>query len=357
MISISLCMIVKNEEDVLARCLDSAKDIVDEIIIIDTGSTDNTKNIAKEYTDNVYDFLWIDDFSAARNFAFSKAISSHIMWLDADDVILEEDKQKLLKMKNEISSNVDVIMLKYNTAFDENGNVTFSYYRERIIRNCTSAIWQGKVHEVITPFGNIIREDIAVTHKKEKISDSKRNLNIFEKAVKEGEILNPREKFYYARELYYDSQMELAIKMFEEFLNEGNGWIENNIEACRFISYAYYSLNKEEKALRALFRSLEYDRPRAETCCDIGKHFFDRNNYHIASFWYETALNEKRNDENGGFILIDCYGYLPCIQLCVCNYYLGNIQKAIEYNEKAGIYKPLDSIYLTNKEFLESIQN
>ena len=78
MITISLCMIVKNEERILARCLDSVKDLVDEIIIVDTGSADATKRIAAEYTDKIYDFTWIDDFSAARNFAFSKATGDYI---------------------------------------------------------------------------------------------------------------------------------------------------------------------------------------------------------------------------------------------------------------------------------------
>ena len=71
--TISVCMIVKNEELNLAGCLDCLKAIADEIIIVDTGSTDRTKEIAEQYTDKVYDFEWIDDFSAARNFAFSKA--------------------------------------------------------------------------------------------------------------------------------------------------------------------------------------------------------------------------------------------------------------------------------------------
>ena len=73
MATVSLCMIVRNEEDVLGRCLESVKDIVDEIIIVDTGSTDRTKEIAGRFTNTVYDFPWIDDFSAARNFSFSKA--------------------------------------------------------------------------------------------------------------------------------------------------------------------------------------------------------------------------------------------------------------------------------------------
>ena len=73
MITVSLCMIVKNEEQILQRCLDSLAGLMDEIIIVDTGSTDATKEIAARYTDQVYDFVWVNDFSAARNFAFSKA--------------------------------------------------------------------------------------------------------------------------------------------------------------------------------------------------------------------------------------------------------------------------------------------
>ena len=78
--TISLCMIVKNEEDVIERCLSSAKDVIDEIIIVDTGSTDSTKSIAQKYTDKVYDFKWCDDFSKARNFSFSKATMDYCMW-------------------------------------------------------------------------------------------------------------------------------------------------------------------------------------------------------------------------------------------------------------------------------------
>ena len=95
MADISLCMIVRNEEAVLARCLDSIRDEVDEIIIVDTGSSDNTKEIAARYTDKIYDFKWIDDFAAARNFSFSKATMEFAMWLDADDVLTSTDKKKV----------------------------------------------------------------------------------------------------------------------------------------------------------------------------------------------------------------------------------------------------------------------
>ena len=89
--TISVCMIVKNEEPRLRACLDSLKPIADEIIVVDTGSVDGTKAVAAEYTDKIYDFAWIDDFSAARNFAFSKATGDYIYTADADEVIDEKN--------------------------------------------------------------------------------------------------------------------------------------------------------------------------------------------------------------------------------------------------------------------------
>ena len=77
--NLSLCMIVKNEEEVLARCLESARPLVEEIVIVDTGSTDRTKEIAAQFTDRIFSFEWTDDFSAARNFSFSKAHGDYIL--------------------------------------------------------------------------------------------------------------------------------------------------------------------------------------------------------------------------------------------------------------------------------------
>ena len=84
---LTIGMIVKNEEKVLGRCLESAKRLADEIVIVDTGSEDRTREIARQYTSRVYEIPWRDDFSQARNFSFSKAEREYCMWLDADDVI------------------------------------------------------------------------------------------------------------------------------------------------------------------------------------------------------------------------------------------------------------------------------
>ncbi|WP_195983660.1 glycosyltransferase family 2 protein [Clostridium sp. D33t1_170424_F3] len=353
MATISLCMIVKNEEDVLARCLDSVRACVDEIIVVDTGSTDATKEIARNYTDQVYDFPWIDDFAAARNFSFSKAEMDYCMWLDADDVLLEKDAKQLLKLKSELDPSVSIVMMKYHTAFDEEGTPTFSYYRERLIRNRMGFVWQGAVHEVITPAGQIIHVDTAVTHQKLHPSDPDRNLRIFEKLRSEGKTLDPREQFYYARELYYHKRYEDALKEYASFLDSGRGWIENEIDACRQMAYCHYAMNEEDLALRDLLRSLVYDTPRSEVCCEIGKHFLDRNQLQQAVFWFETAVEQPRREQSGGFSEPDSHDYLPYLQLCVCYDRLGKYDVASFYNELAGECKPNAQAVQFNRTYFE----
>lgn len=77
---LSVCIIAKDEENNIRNCLNSIKNVADEIIVVDTGSSDNTKEIAKNNGAKVYDFEWIDDFSAARNFSFDKATQSLILF-------------------------------------------------------------------------------------------------------------------------------------------------------------------------------------------------------------------------------------------------------------------------------------
>ena len=96
MLPISVCIITKNEEEKLGRLLESLKPYGFEIVIVDTGSTDRTKEIAQRYTEKVFDFEWIADFSAARNFAASAATNRWIMVMDADEWIESVDTEELL---------------------------------------------------------------------------------------------------------------------------------------------------------------------------------------------------------------------------------------------------------------------
>lgn len=350
MASISLCMIVRDEENVLRRCLQSVAGVVDEIVIVDTGSKDRTAQIAAEFTDKIYSFAWRDDFSAARNFAFSKGSGDYLMWLDADDVLPAQDAEKLLSFKAELDQTpCDVGMMPYDTAFDNNGSPVFSYYRERLLRNVPQAHWEGRVHEVIPPFGKIRHADIHIRHQKKKQGLSDRNLRIYEAILAEGETLDPRGEFYYARELLSHGQYEKSAAVFRQFLENPDGWLENKLEAYRQLAYCLFSLNRDAEALESLLKALTLAIPSGELCCDLGWYFFAREDWMQAIFWYENALHAEKRMENGAFIQEECYGYLPCIQLCVCYDRLGERKKAKMYNDMAGLFKPNDEAVEKNK--------
>ncbi len=356
MTTISLCMIVKDEESVLRRCLDSVKDIVDEIIIVDTGSTDNTKKIAKDFTDKIFDYSWIDDFSAARNYSYSKATMNYILWLDADDVVLEEDRVKLKLLKQCFDPTVDIVMMKYNTGFDSQGNVTFSCFRERLSKRARSCTWYEPVHEYLQIEGKIINVDICITHKKIHAPEPGRNLGIYEKIISLGNELTPRGLYYFARELKDSGRYDDAIEYFIKFLDSEKGWVEDNIWACSELAKCYSIKDDNRNTLSALFRSFEYDTPRAELCCQIGYYFKGKKNYNLAIYWFDLATKLKKPENSWGFIDHDSWSYIPCIELSICYDKLGDLDKAIKYNNMAEEYKPYNPSVLYNKRYFEGLK-
>lgn len=301
MVSISLCMIVKDEEAVLARCLDSVQGIADEIVIVDTGSADRTREIAAGYG-RVLDFAWCDDFSAARNFSFGQASKDYVLWLDADDVIAPADRERFLALKAQLDGTEDIVMLPYHTAFDGTGRPVFTYYRERLLRRAAGFQWQGAVHECITPSGKIVYGDAAVEHHKEKQEDSGRNLRIYQSLLDKGEPLDVRVSFYYARELMTHEKYEQAVQAFETFLAMPEGWVENRIEACRNLADCLTALGRREEAKQALVRSFAMDIPaRRDLLCTGGAR--TRGGTPAAGgFWYRTALRVPCRAESGGFV-------------------------------------------------------
>lgn len=354
MITLSLCMIVKNEEQVLERCLQSCRNVFDEIIIIDTGSTDNTKQIAENFTPNVFDFKWNDNFSQARNFSFSKATCEFIMWLDADDILLPGDAAKLIRLKRALPNNTDAVMMKYNVGFDSSGRVTMSYYRERIIRNTSGFLWEDAVHEYIQVSGNIRYTDICVTHKKTHNSHSDRNLLIYNRMLSEGIPFSTRSKLYYARELKDVGLIKDSIAAYEAFFDCPDGWSEDCISACLELSWCYGQVQDSHNMLASLFRSFQYDKPRPEISCKIGDYHLTKSAYATAAFWYDLALNYE-DTSYGGFVYEDYRGYIPALQLCVCWYALGDLKKSMQYNAIAGKIKPEDVSVQYNNEFFRNL--
>lgn len=353
MSSVSLCMIVKNEEAVLNRCLECVKGIADEIIIVDTGSTDRTKEIAYRYTDQVYDYVWNDNFSEARNAALQKGTKEYLLWLDADDVIPDTEQKKLLLLKEQMTGEEDIVMMKYAVAFDQKGKILMEYYRERLLKNHNQMLFHGVVHEAVPLRGKIVYRDIVVEHRKTGGGDPDRNLRIYEKMKEEKKIFDARETYYYGKELYYHGKYEEAEAVLEDFLKKPDAWTENKIDACRTIAVCLRKKERDKEALEYLFQSFVYDVPRAEICCDIAALFFEENKFSVSAYWYDRALECRMQMEKGGFVQTDYYGYIPALGLCVCYDRLGNRKKAREYNDMAGTYHPYEEAFLYNKKYFK----
>jgi len=349
-------MIVKNEEAQLENCLSSVKNIVDEIIVTDTGSSDSTKEIAHRFTDKVFDFAWVDDFSEARNFSFSQASMDYILWMDADDILLENDQEKLQKLKESLDDTVDAVMMNYNAGFDIAGNVTFSFYRERLVKRERTFIWKEPVHEYLEVCGNIMQSDVRITHMKIKSTSSKRNLAIYEKILADGGPLSPRGTYYYARELKDNLRFDEAIRFFCRFLSSGQGWIEDNIAACMELATCYAAKSLRKKQLLALTQSFIYDTPRAEACCALGYVWKEAGDFKRAAFWFRLATTLEKPEKCWGFHHEDCWGYIPNIELAVCFDKLGNPQIAKHYNELASACKPDDPSVKFNRNYFNSLE-
>lgn len=184
--TLSLCMIVKNEEQHIARCLYNSKQLVDEMIVVDTGSTDATKEIAQIFGAQLFDFEWIDDFSAARNFGLEKAAGDWILIMDADEVIAPNDHERLRQMIQAAKPPYPAFSIVtrnytgfYNTigwipnkgdySLEEAGTGWTPSEKVRLFRNDPAIRFVYPVHEVVSPMlkkgGISIRHcDVPVHH-------------------------------------------------------------------------------------------------------------------------------------------------------------------------------------------------
>jgi glycosyltransferase involved in cell wall biosynthesis len=348
-------MIVKNEEEALGRCLQSCAGGFDEIIIVDTGSEDRTLEIARHYTRSVFSYEWDGDFSAARNFSFSKATGEYIMWLDADDIMLSSDLYKFKILKKVMPRDIDIVMMKYNAGFDEAGHVTTSYYRERLIRRESGLLWQDPVHEFIPISGRVINADVSVTHRPFPRAQTERNLNIYRRMLQEGAEFTPRNMLYFARELRDNGLYDEAVEQYIRFLSTDVNWAEDYVSACFELSFLFQNMGEMERTLGVLLSSFRYATPGAEILCRIGEYHFEKKNYPQAIFWYELALKLEK-PFTWRFIHEDYWGYIPALQLCLCHYNLGDPAKAASYNLIAKRFKPDDPSVVSNEKFFAGLK-
>lgn len=170
----SLCLIVRNEEANLRACLQPVLSLFDEIVIVDTGSTDNTRAVATELGAQVFDFAWCDDFSAARNAALEQATGDWLFWLDADDRIDAENCKRLQELFERIAAQpaeaprrAYVMTTVSVSRHSSEPNTLISH--ARLFPAHAQARWTGRVHEQIVPalekLGvELIHSDVRIEH-------------------------------------------------------------------------------------------------------------------------------------------------------------------------------------------------
>lgn len=248
---LSVCMIAKNEERTLPRSLSSIRPHVDQIVVVDTGSTDATKDVARSFGADVYDFtpethpesFYLDDessggpgpytnqmqlanFAAARNYSFDKASGMWLMWLDCDDEVKQADQIK--PFVSSINPKQSV-MARYQLT------PTFSLQRERVVHRLLGARWVGACHEVLVGANVRIEAPFWVEHHQDQQRKgvSARNFKALHREVSRlessGQKPEPRTLFYYAQETSYLDALK-GVGVYDKYLRAG-GWPEERLVA------------------------------------------------------------------------------------------------------------------------------
>jgi len=359
--TLSLCLIARDNESELRRCLESMQGVFDEIIVVDTGSKDGTVEVAVSLGAKIFLFEWIDDFAAARNFSFSKATSDFIMWVDTDDVLTPDDLRKLKELKPSLSHAA--YLMAYNYAPKPDGGFTIKFYRHRIVPNRAGIKWLHPIHECLNIPASLPQTttDIVITHRR-KAFDAPRNMRMLEKAVRD----NPsdmRMAYYWGKELAESGRRAEALPVLERYLRIGGDWEQNMIDARYHMLLCLWELSVEDKEKQGVL--LEEARKavglypgRNEFWNILGQTHYnaalDGNNgakWKEAIACFEIASRNKP-PEVWGNVLSDEYGWKPWDRLCKCYSETGRMRDAYEANEKALALLPGNQRLLGNREFM-----
>ncbi|MFC4777807.1 glycosyltransferase [Paenibacillus sp. GCM10023252] len=357
---ISLCMIVKDEQEVLGRCLESVKDLVDEIIIVDTGSSDQTIEIALTYTSKVYTFKWIDDFAAARNESIKYATGKWILILDADEFILKEDHDDLriflLQQTNTHPTLYSVRVINYLGAGQDTSQIMDSS-AARIFPNYKGLYYEGSLHEQLTAGTVPVRYlsyPLSVHHdgyiettviKKQK---TERNLSILEKNKQQLMMNEAYYNFILGNEYKkMDSSIAMAINMYSRSLSmtkDTDSWYHHLL-----ISYITLEMKVEnyEAAYQLLLDAIQLNPNISEYYCMLGILYNQFSLWNQACSSFENAIriaNEANNSKVPHWKVYSMYGTV------VPNQMLGYVALA-RNDRKLAIEKWINVLKLQPKNF------
>ncbi len=332
MIKISVCMIVKNEETRLKNCLDSLKDIADEIIIVDTGSTDNTKNVASKYTDKIFDFPWINDFSAARNFAFSKATGDYIYSADADEIIDALNQQRFLQLKSILLPEIDIVQMKYINMMDTNTAYNSKVeLRPKLYKRLRTITWIDPIHETVRLEPVIYDSDIEIQHKAHG-NHAKRDLTALLNVFDSGKTFSKKLHSMYAKELFIAGDADdflVSQHVFEATLQSPDRSEDEQNEATCVLAHCYRLQHNIHDFFKICLKNVATS-PCAEICVELGEYYFSKQDFDEAAIWFQNAATETES-----IITIRSSGDIPLKRLSAC------------YRELATLHKDKNPSYAT----------
>lgn len=337
---ISLCMIVKNEECTLEKCLISVEKFVDEIVIVDTGSIDKTKEIAMKYTSKVYDFEWCSDFAKARNFSIEKSTNDWVLVLDADEVVEKLDRNKIKEFCEDIDKVKVGRVKRINIYEDQYGT---KKYIERVNRffNKNYFKYKGIIHEQIVAIDktNYNTENIEVTlnhigYSKEVINRThkiQRNILLLENAIKQNSN-DPYLHYQIGKSYFMGKNFELAKTSFEKSLSLVKSFTYEYVEdLVESYGYTLLNLNLFNEAL-VLYKYEKYYKIYPDYLFIIGLIEMNIGNFQNAA---EKFLECTKYDEGK---IEGINSFLPLYNIGVIFECLGFKEEAINYYNRCGDY-------------------
>lgn len=356
---ISAIYITKNEEKNIEQSIKSILGGVDEIIIVDTGSNDDTLKICEKYNCNIYSFKWENNFSSARNFAISKAKYDWILFLDADEYFYKNIGDSFYKLLESCEKEkiYYVKILTYNIDSCRENEIISNNYSLKFFKNNIGLKYIRKIHEEVDVknFSGAIYKDNYLLHTgySSDINNKKIKRNV--EILKEIENKDIRDYFYLVRENLTLGNIEESKKYLDLFFNHPDciNFIKNFNIGYNIYLYRYEIMKKKNYNIEKIIEKLEESKKYIE-CSDIS--------YYLGILYFEINIDLSEKNFNDAIFInnykennnIEChtsfYHYEPYIYMYLSKieYMKGNTKKAINDALVSCSLNKKENIFLLN---------
>jgi len=366
--SITLGMIVRNEGRTLRRCLESVAPFVDEIVIgLGGESTDDTEQIAREFTDKIFPIEWTNDFSEARNLVLDRATGDYFLWLDGDDELVGgENIRQLLRSH----PNLDSFYMGYDYARDENDNCICYLVRERVVRlqdelEFKGWRWVGKVHETLVPLNfdaakSKLVDNIFVRHHKPPDKhEIDRNLNIlYDQLAEQEPNPDPRILGYLCTENAGRGNLKEAILHGQRFVKL-SGWREERYQMMHRIADMYRVSGEFSKAIDTDNLAIQICPEWPDAWYGLAETYSAMGNYRAVIEMTKAGATKPAPDT---MLIVNPLDYtlFPLVVLAGAYAHLGDYEMSLANYSKAYEIRPDDTIgeqinLLRNEIYLQRV--